>query len=92
MLVRVTDPQPSVEAAVVIAPKLTELQAAFMAELRTIGPSTANEVAESISTNFARRNSLRRRASDLVKLGLVVAQQSRICRVSGRSATVYVAV
>ena len=69
---------------------LSALQKLFLSELAKLGPSTSNEVAASLSDNFARRNTIRRRASDLLKMILISEQNKRICKISGKSATEYV--
>ena len=89
MLVRSSDAPTSIAGADHIEPQLSELQAQFLSKLKELGKATSNEVAAELSTDFARRNTLRRRASDLVALGLIVERDSRVCSVSGRKATVY---
>lgn len=89
MLVRSTDAPTSHDGAEAIRPQLSELQAQFLSKLREMGSATSNEVAAACSDNFARRNTIRRRASDLVALGLIIEVDSRICDVSGCKATVY---
>jgi hypothetical protein len=85
---RPSDPMPSHQAAADVGKVLTELQQQFLAGLRELGQATANEVAAHVAQEFARRNTLRRRASDLVDKQ-IRAVGTRKCRITGRPATVY---
>lgn len=87
---RESDPQTSKDAAEEIAPSLPSLQAEFLAKLSEVGEATSNEVAALVAgNNFARRNTMRRRASDLIAKKRIEAVGSRVCRVTHRKATVY---
>lgn len=85
---RCTDPEPSHVAAVEVGKVLTELQQQFLAGLRELGQGTSNEVAAHLTNEFGKRNTLRRRASDLVG-SRIRAAGTRKCRITGRMATVY---
>jgi hypothetical protein len=85
---RHSDPVPSQVAAAEVGKALTELQQQFIAGLRELGQATSNEVAAHVAQEFARRNTLRRRASDLVDKQ-IRAVGTRKCRITGRPATVY---
>lgn len=89
MLSRISDAPTSIAGARSIEPQLSTLQAQFLSMLEQLGPSTSNEVAAACSDNFARRNTIRRRASDLIASGHIIEVGSRICSISGRNATVY---
>lgn len=87
---RESDPQTSKDAAIEIAPTLPTLQAEFLAKLSEVGEATSNEVAALVAgNNFARRNTMRRRASDLIAAQRIEAVGSRVCRITHRKATVY---
>lgn len=92
-LARASDPQTSVAAAEEIAPKLCRLHLEFIEKLRELGPSTSNEVAAACAPdNFGRRNTLRRRASDLVKPRWgekIRVVGERVCEITKRPAKVY---
>lgn len=80
---RQRDPITSIESAADIQPKLTGLRAEFVERLCAIGePSTANEIA-------AGDESIRKRAKECERMGLVTAYDVRQCRVTGKRATVY---
>jgi hypothetical protein len=65
--VRANDPETSRIAAAEIKPLLTHLEQEFLEALSIAGEATSNEIAASIAgDNFGRRNTLRRRASDLL--------------------------
>lgn len=85
---RLSDPMPSHQAAADVGKVLTELQQQFLAGLRELGQATSNEVAAHVAQEFARRNTLRRRASDLVGTK-IRAVGTRKCLITGRPATVY---
>jgi hypothetical protein len=85
---RQSDPLPSKVAASEIEKDLTELQKQFIRGLRELGQATSNEVAAHLTDNFGRRNTLRRRASDLVD-NKIRKVGERPCRETGRLATVY---
>lgn len=82
-LVRTSDKATSHEAAAHIEPKLTTLQDEFMRRLG-VGGKTANEVARG-------DESIRKRALELVRKGVLEELEPRPCGVTGRKATVYIA-
>jgi CO dehydrogenase nickel-insertion accessory protein CooC1 len=87
---RSSDPETSKQAAADIAVVLNKLEKDFLEALKELTEATSNEVAAKVSgDNFARRNSIRRRASDLMAKRLIEAVGNRVCKVSGKKATVY---
>lgn len=86
---RKVDPVTSKIGAIGIAQKLNPLCMEFLGRLGELGPSTAKEVAVSITTDFGRVESLRRRASDLEAIGLIRVVGVRKCKVTGKTAQVY---
>lgn len=87
---RQTDPATSQIAAEEIRPKLNVRAGQFLAGLAAIGGTgTAREVAAEVADCIAVHDSIRRRASDLVRLGLIEEIDARVCRISGKKATVY---
>jgi hypothetical protein len=88
-LARSSDPLPSDLAAKKVRIRIGDLHHEFMDALRKLGQATSNEVAASVSSDYSRINSLRRRASDLVQEGLIRNVGRRTCTVTGNSATVY---
>jgi hypothetical protein len=92
-MARVSDPETAKEAAADIAIVLTQLEREFLSTLRDLVSATSNEVAAVIAgDNFGRRNTLRRRASDLLAKGMIEAIEPRVCTVTGKRATVYKAI
>jgi hypothetical protein len=89
-LARVDDPSTSTEAAAAVSPKLAGLRLEFLRGLAACGGSaTANEVARAISDNHSHRESIRKRAGECKRLGLIEDIGSRVCSVTGNRATVY---
>ena len=99
-IARRTDPVTSHKAAAEMAPKLRGLKKLFYETLKKWGniPRTANEVAarvyqyhsgETFENVGAKRESLRKRAGELVKAGLIRECGDRPCRVNGKQATTY---
>lgn len=87
-LFRISDPETSRESAVKVSAKVTRLRAEFVRCLRLLGePSTAQEIA--IVCNAAIRDSVRKRAFECVKAGLVKEFGTKKCSVTGQRATVY---
>lgn len=87
---RSCDPATSTQAASEIEPRLTARAKQFLQGLNLIGGTgTAREVASSVADGIALHDSIRRRATDLVRLGLIQEIEARVCRVSGKKATVY---
>lgn len=90
---RITDPTTSIEAAKDIAISLTQRRRQFLEALRKLGTATANEVAElACEGNYSLRESIRKRAHELVRLGLVDQVGIKKCGVSGREVAAYRAV
>ena len=79
---RQADPPTSHQAAVEVASKLSGLRAEFVARLRSLGCATANEVARG-------EESIRKRAKECQRLGLVSVVGERRCVVTGKNAMVY---
>lgn len=97
-IARRTDPATSHKAATNV--DLSKHQKLFYDTLKAWGniPRTSNEIAEKaipiddakrIMSAFRRRETLRKRAGELVKLKMIVECQSRPCRVTGNDATTY---
>lgn len=88
--VRASDPSTARQAAMGIAGDLTALEQQFLTALEKLDIATANEIAAWIAgENFGRRNTLRRRASDLVAKGWIERSGARACSVTGKKATTY---
>mgnify|MGYP001208929222 CR=1 FL=1 len=82
-LARTTDPITSHVAAVDASAKLGGWKAEFVARLRQRGlPSTANEVASG-------NESIRKRAGELERNGLIAAVGIKTCERTGKLATIY---
>lgn len=90
-IARRSDPKSSHDAAAAIAPKLKGLQALFYDTLKGWSniPRTANEVAakaipystgERVFKTMQRRESLRKRAKELVNAGIIRECGKRHCR------------
>ncbi len=97
-IARATDPEPSQIAAAQISSGLSSLQALFVSIVRKSGkPMTAHEVAElAIATSdgdqrsiFTRRETLRKRAGELVAMKRIRIAGQRRCEVTGKVASVY---
>lgn len=89
-LARITDPETSKVAVTEVSPKLAGLRLAFIRGLSSCGESaTANEVAAKVTDNHSLRESLRKRAGECKRLGLIEEVGSRVCMVTGSKATVY---
>lgn len=96
---RASDPGTSPKAAAKVEPKLKGTRQVFYRTLkRSSIPLTAKEVAAeavpldgkvSVDTVIDMRDTLRKRARELVNLGYVRKVGSRICRVTGSEAAVY---
>jgi hypothetical protein len=87
------DPSTSTEAAKSVSPKLAGLRLEFISGLAACGGSaTANEVARAISDNHSHRESIRKRAGECKRLGMIAEIGSRVCKVTGNRATVYAVV
>lgn len=99
VLARRTDPRTSHQAAEAIAPELNRQQKLFYDTLKAWAsiPRTANEVAEKaipidshpVKAIFSKRETLRKRAKELVDLDLISVCDARDCRVTGNAANTY---
>jgi len=81
-IARTTDPATSQIAAREIAPSLSGYRAMFVERLRELGEATANEVSGG-------NESIRKRARECQRLGLIVEAGTRACRNTGKQATVW---
>ena len=81
-IARNSDKQTSHEAAAEIKPKMGILQAEFLRRLGRLAEATANEVA-------AGDESIRKRALELVRSGMIEEVGTRECKRTGKRATVY---
>lgn len=92
-LARRTDPETSKQAARSVAADLSETQRLFFTTLKKFTyPATAQEVAEAairiesidqVSAVMSKRDTLRKRAKELVDKGWIVQREPRECRVTG---------
>lgn len=84
MTARTTDPATSHLGAAYIDGKLPGLRDAFMQCLRILGPSTANEIARHAVTSgiAANAESVRKRAGELMRDGLIERGPERYCEVT----------
>ncbi len=90
-LARATDHSTSHDASTFVLACLNDLQSRFLSALRDIGqPSTAVEVAASAEPTHAGRETLRKRACELLKAELIRECGRRTCRVTGATARVFV--
>ena len=81
-IARDADPQTSHQGVEYIQPELGALQSEFVRRLSELGEATAQEVA-------AGRESIRKRAKECERLGVVISTGTRRCRVTGQNATTY---
>ncbi len=87
---RPSDPVTSKIAADEIKPKLTLRCNQFLHALEKLGQATANEVAKQVAPDdFGLFGSIRRRASDLHKAGVIQIVDRRACGVTGKFVSVY---
>lgn len=87
-LARQSDPVTSKIAANEL--KLTVRCNQFLHALRKLGRATANEVAQQVAPdNPGLFGSIRRRASDLHKMGIIRVVERRRCRVTNKFVSVY---
>lgn len=88
MTARATDPATSHLAATYIDGKRPGLRDAFLMALKTLGPSTANEIADWCvkSGVSANAESVRKRAGDLVNDGLCEWSDARACKITSLNA------
>jgi len=82
LLFRFTDPATSRMAADGVSEKLTGYRASFIERLRALGKATANEVA-------AGNESIRKRARECERLGLIKRVGVGECSVTGKQATIW---
>lgn len=88
---RIDDPLTSTQSACAVVPFLADYQARFVIALRQLRlPSTANEIASKADDTQAGRESIRKRAAELVRSGAIREVGRRTCRVTGASARVFV--
>ena len=83
------DPSTSHLAAEHIRPSLSRLRRMFLETLARIGPATANEVAWAATEDHTLRESIRKRAAEVVKTGEARIVAKRSCKVTGMMANVY---
>lgn len=84
------DPETAKLAALEIKLSMTLRCSQFLEGLATLGPSTANEVAMFVSgENRGMHDSIRRRATDLVRMGKIRRAGVRECTVTGKRVTYY---
>lgn len=88
MTARTSDPQTSHVAAANVTSRLPTLKAAFLSALREIGPATANEIARHATEAgvVANAESVRKRATELVREGLARFGAVKRCSVTGEQA------
>lgn len=87
---RVGDPETSKQSADELNYVLNVRCLQFLEGLRTRGTATANEVALLVSAdNRGMHDSIRRRASDLVRMGRIVQVGVRECGVTGKRVACY---
>jgi len=87
-IARHDDKQTSHVAAAKVEPKLTAMQICFVRSLKRCGgPATAQEIA-TFAPPLA-RESVRKRAAECVRKGLVKEVGERRCGVTGSVATIY---
>lgn len=90
MLHRINDPETSIAAAEDILPRLNQRCQQFLCALRILGQATAKEAAvHACPGNYAQCETIRRRASDLCRQGVIEIVGQRQCRVSGKTVSVY---
>jgi hypothetical protein len=96
-LCRRTDPETSQQAAAQVASNLNAKQAEFVAAARALRQATAAEVAAyavpleigQTTAGLCKRETIRKRASELVKLGWIRVVGVRKCDITGNAASVY---
>lgn len=90
MLHRFNDPETSIAAAEDVLPRLNQRCQQFLAALRVLKQATAKEAAmHACPANYAQCETVRPRASDLQRMGLIVIVGQRRCQVSGKTVSVY---
>lgn len=89
-LARRSDPATSQAAAAEVAPKLGLLHQRFMEAVDDMGECTAAEAGAWCARVYGlNAETIRKRAKECERAGLVVERPARTCRISGKSATVY---
>lgn len=89
-LSRQQDPETSRQAAQDIKKSLSVRRRQFLTALQGLVRATANEVAQRASQgNHGLHESIRKRAHELVRAGLIREAGAKTCEVTGREATVY---
>ena len=83
------DPSTSHLAAEHIRPSLSRLRRIFLETLTRIGPATANEVAWAATEDHTLRESIRKRAAEVVKTGEARIIAKKSCMITGMMANVY---
>jgi predicted transcriptional regulator len=87
---RRSDPETSKQAAFEIGSVLGNRCNEFLTALKKLGRATANEVAEQVAAGDHRKyESIRRRASDLAKKGIIRVLGTRRCTITSKPATYY---
>lgn len=86
---RLDDKETSIKSARAVGSVLTVRRQQFLAGLTRLGSGTANEIAREASEDHSLRESIRKRAHELVRLGAIVESGTKQCSVSGRKATAY---
>lgn len=87
---RATDPNTSREAAADVAPKRGVLQQRFVEAVRELGEATASEAASlAVQHHGGLCESVRKRATEALRLGLVEVAGERPCAISGKPCTTY---
>lgn len=92
-LAREDDPPTSKAAAKEIGPKVKQLQKAFLDALKNLGrPSTAREIGERAKQIglHGESESVRKRAKELERLGVIKTFGTRKCQVTGKPAQAWV--
>lgn len=86
---RRTDPETSHIAAGELQPRLSGLRLQFVNALKQLGKATANEVAASVTCDPHVAQSIRKRAKEIERAGLIRVVSVRQCKQTGSKASVY---
>lgn len=86
---RATDPVESQDSARYIKPNLPKLRRMFVDSCRALNGGTAQEIAWHATTDATLRESVRKRATECVRDGLVYRSVQRQCKVTGQVARVF---
>lgn len=88
--VRLSDPETSHIASREVKPVLQNRAQQFIDGLKILKQATSNEVARQVAPNsYGVFNTIRRRASDLERDGVIHVVGTRRCSVTNRTASVY---